>query len=335
MSDKPQAIIVGGGLVGLLTAYEFGRRGWATAVYESGEPVRQASWAGGGILSPLRPWLESEFVQTLTLESQRRVHALLDQFGAFDTVEYHRTGMKVLDPGQGTDAWVARYAQDAVMSEEGLLLPSIAQLRTPRFGRFAVDLCRAVNVAIRTARAVNEVITRPGGRLEVVWPSGQEQADIVCICAGAWSGQIALRDHQPGERVAIEPVRGQMIAYAPVRQVPDNIILSGGNYVIPRLDGRVLVGSTVEHVGHDTRTTRSARGSLQSAAESLLPSLKAEVVEHHWAGLRPKVEGLNDPIVGPSETVPGLWFNTGHYRNGVTLAAGSAMRLVNQVEAAG
>ena len=169
--------------------------------------------------------------------------------------------------------------------------------------------------------------------MEVAWSQGRTQADVVCICAGAWSSQIDIEGYPPVEHARVEPVRGQMIAYSPVKSPPARIELSGGTYLIPRKDRRVLVGSTLEHVGFDNATTEQAKNALRAAAETLAPTLKDGNIEHHWAGLRPKVVQSPDPVIGPSPSVPGLWFNTGHFRNGVTLAAGSAVRLASQVAA--
>ncbi len=151
-------------------------------------------------------------------------------------------------------------------------------------------------------------------------------ADHVVVAGGAWTARIlgAL-----GEPVPVEPVRGQMLLFRARPGLLKHILLYEGRYAIPRRDGRILMGSTMERVGFDKSTTRQALDELRKAAYSLLPALRESELERHWAGLRPgSPEGV--PVIGVHPQVAGLYINSGHFRNGVVTGPASA-RLLTQI----
>lgn len=326
MNEHRDAIVIGGGLLGLLTAYELAERHWSVRVFEAAAATaRQASWAGGGILSPLRPWNEPESVQALVQTSLQRTQALLQQHGALDTVQYRQCGMLVRDPERHAEDWARQLAVDWRRDHEGLFLPGVAQLRTPRYGRFAHRLAQAAGVQIQTHAKVQSIVQNHRGGVGVKIGASRLWADIVCVCAGAWSQQLL-----PASALRVEPVRGQMITIQADDCAPPSVIQSGSTYLVPRSDGLTLVGSTLEHTGFDAGTTPEAAETLLSAAQAMWPLLRGRPVVHHWAGLRPK-PSTGAPMIGPHPSMEGVWMNTGHYRNGVTLAAGSAQALASAV----
>jgi glycine oxidase len=149
--------------------------------------------------------------------------------------------------------------------------------------------------------------------------SGARDAAHVVIAAGAWSSQL---DGVPLPRGAITPVRGQMIeldaAALPVRHVVRHVVFGAGGYLVPRADGRVLVGSTEERVGFARGVTAAGLGTLCARAARLCPPLAALPVADHWSGLRPaSADAL--PYIGAT-SIGGLWLCSGHFRNGVLLA---------------
>jgi glycine oxidase len=120
----------------------------------------------------------------------------------------------------------------------------------------------------------------------------------------------------------VEPVRGQMILFRASPGLLTRVVLDQGRYIIPRRDGHILMGSTVEHVGYDKRTTESAREELVAAALKLVPGLADAEVVKHWSGLRPgSPDGV--PFIGPHPAIEGLFVNTGQYRNGVVMGLAS------------
>jgi glycine oxidase len=169
---------------------------------------------------------------------------------------------------------------------------------------------------------------RDGDRVTAVRTTdGEIAADWFVVASGAWTAQLL---ESTGLRLPIEPVRGQMILFRGPPGLVSRIVLYRDRYVIPRRDGRVLVGSTLEHVGFDKQTTDQALGELRQAALELIPDLASFPVEHHWAGLRPgSPDGV--PVIGRHPDISNLYVCAGHFRNGVVLGPASARLLSDQL----
>jgi glycine oxidase len=150
-------------------------------------------------------------------------------------------------------------------------------------------------------------------------------AGHVVVTSGAWSDGV-LASLNLG--LPVEPVRGQMIVFAAQAGLVSRIVLANQHYVIPRRDGHVLVGSTVEYVGFDKHTTDTALEELKYAGFNLIPRLADYEVTKHWAGLRPgSKHGI--PYIGEHPEIKGLFINAGHFRNGVVLGIASARLLAD------
>jgi glycine oxidase len=152
------------------------------------------------------------------------------------------------------------------------------------------------------------------------------EADAVVLAAGAWSGELAAT---LGLDIDVRPVRGQILLLRGPPGVLVPTVNNGDTYMVPRRDGRILVGSTMEDVGFAAHTTPDAIVRLRAQARALLPATEGMVGEMAWAGLRP---GTSDriPYIGPVPELPGLVLATGHFRNGILLAPVTA-RLVADV----
>ncbi|RMD70529.1 MAG: FAD-dependent oxidoreductase, partial [Gammaproteobacteria bacterium] len=151
----------------------------------------------------------------------------------------------------------------------------------------------------------------------------------VVVAAGAWSAGLLA---QVGLRLPVVPVKGQMVMFKARPGTVSRILLKGERYVIPRRDGRVVVGSTLERAGFDKGITREAREALVQGALSLLPALGRYPIERQWAGLRPGVEGRGGvPLIGAHPGLRGLYVITGHFRNGVVMAPASVGLLLDQI----
>ncbi len=342
----PDFIIIGGGLIGMLTARELASAGHAVTLLEQGATGRESSWAGGGIISPLYPWRYADSITELASWSQAHYAQLaqvLTRESGIDP-EYTRNGLLVLAPedasvatewGRGITQRVERLDTEAIATCEPTLeadidsaiwLPEVAQIRNPRLvkaTRGALD----GKVEILEQTPVTRLVTDKGRLVSVETTRGNLSADAVIVCAGAWSGKL-LQPFLPSPK--IEPVQGQMILF---RSKPDairRIVLHQDRYLIPRRDGRVLVGSTVEYRGFDKQVTDTARKSLARFARDRFPILRHAEIEHHWAGLRPSSpQGI--PYIGPIPDVKGLFINAGHFRNGVVLGPASARLLADLV----
>jgi glycine oxidase len=181
------------------------------------------------------------------------------------------------------------------------------------------------NVELREHCAVEGFIQREGRVLGVRSGAGDLFADQVVLTAGAWSGELLAT---LGLELPVAPVKGQMILFKCQDNFLPAMVLARTRYAIPRRDGHVLVGSTLEHAGFDKTPTDQALQSLRASAHELLPALKDAEPVAHWAGLRPgSPDGI--PFIGPVPSHLGLWLNCGHYRNGLVLAPASCQLLAD------
>jgi glycine oxidase len=338
-----KCVVVGGGLSGMLVAWELRAHGAAVTLLERGALGQEASWAGGGILSPLYPWRYPEPVTRLAFWAQAHyreaAEALLTDTGI--DPEWTRSGLLILDldeseqalgwgrahgvPLEVLDAGAVRAVEPALGGEPagGIWLPEIAQIRNPRLVKALRGMLKRLGVDLREQAEAQRLRVSDGVAVGVETGTGPVSGDAVVVAGGAWSaGLLGELPHTP----AVEPVRGQMILFRGRPELVRRIVLSGGHYVIPRRDGRILAGSTLEYVGFDKSTTPEARRTLWEAAVAIIPGLEALEVEHHWAGLRPgSPDGV--PYVGEHPAVKGLFVNAGHFRNGVVLGLAAARLL--------
>jgi len=342
---KPDFLLVGAGVVGLATALELADRGAKVLVLERGEVGGESSWAGGGILSLLLPWDYSGPVQQLADYSCSLYPAWIKRLRDMSGMdpEYLDSGLLVLPPYEHSHAvqwctkhqqpWQIRLGTEFGLARDtglGMWLASVSQVRNPRLVRTLLAAARACGVEVRERVSVLDWV-RSGRRIERVYTSdGTYRAGGVVLTAGAWSGRVPPVELLRGK---VYPVRGQMLLFKVKPRVLKTVIYRDGRYLIPRKDGHVLAGSTLERVGYDRSTTDVAQKALLAFASSLVPSLNADVLVRHWSGLRPGSKG-NLPFICRHPDYANLFVNTGHYRYGVTLAPGTARLLVQQIEEA-
>lgn len=339
-------IVVGGGVIGLMTARELVEAGAQVTLIERGETGRESSWAGGGIVSPLYPWRYPEAVTALSSWSQRVYPELTDILLHETSIDPELTlsGMLVLDPEEQPSAlaWAAQHGQPVEPIEGsrlheiepqlgpelsgGLLLPRIAQIRNPRLVK-AIRRSVEQRIALHENEEVLELLVEAGRVRGVRTQTGPIAADQVVICAGAWTTRLL---EQLGQPPRIEPIRGQMILFYGKPGQISHINLYRERYLIPRRDGRLLFGSTVEQSGFIKTTTAEAKEALYRAAFAMFPLLKRTPIQDHWAGLRPgSPSGI--PYIGAHPAVTGLYVNAGHFRNGLATAPASARLVVDLV----
>lgn len=333
--------------MGLLTARELADAGVGVTVVERGEPGREASWAGGGILSPLYPWQAPESVMALAHWGQERypqlAQALQDETGI--DAEWTQSGLLCLDTTQQAEAlaWAGRanvtlqvLTKLAVKMREpsvsdatdsALWLPEVAQIRNPRLLRALLQSLMQRRVRILKHCEVTGLRFEQSQMTGVESTHGRITGHHVIVAGGAWSGQLLAG---LGLQLEVTPVRGQMLLWRAKPGLVRRIIVQGEHYLIPRRDGCVLTGSTVEHADFDKSITPGGLSELKSAAISMVPALGYCQVEQHWAGLRPgSPEGV--PYIGAHPDIQGLYVNTGHFRNGLVLAPASARLMADIV----
>ena len=343
--SQPDVIIIGAGVIGCACAFELAAAGARVSVFDLRHIGQGASQASAGVLAPYIEGHESGPLRILGRRS-------LDLFDGFvervlsasgRTIQYGRGGTLeiALEPDHADNLrrsgealqqegiaahWVdAHDLRDveplaATGALGGLLIDMHGFVGVPEFtgalasaamrtgARFAQDT-RVVSIAPTADQADQKVV--------VTTANGPSVADYVILAAGSWAGQIRIDG--VAHPVAIRPVRGQLLHLAwPTSQPLRHVLWGTDCYIVPWLNGRVLVGATVEDAGFDERATAAGVHDLLEAGCTLVPHLWQATFDEVRVGLRPaSPDGL--PIVGRSEVVPGLIYATGHYRNGVLL----------------
>ncbi|MDP3813565.1 glycine oxidase ThiO [Pseudomonas sp.] len=337
-------LVVGGGAIGMLSAYLLAASGAQVCLLDQSQLGRESSWAGGGIVSPLYPWRYASAVTALAHWSQDFYPRLGEQLLAQTGVdpEVYVTGLYWLDLEDEAQAlaWAVRENRPLHRVEmaavhqavpaladgfsHAIQMADVANVRNPRLVKaLRAALLQMPNVTLHEQCTVTGFI-RDGERITGVQTAkGEMHADRVVLAAGAWSGELIKT---LGIKLPVVPVKGQMILYKCAEDFLPAMVLAKGRYAIPRRDGHILIGSTLEHAGFDKTPTEEALASLKASAVELLPALAAAEVVGHWAGLRPgSPEGI--PFIGPVPGHEGLWLNCGHYRNGLVLAPASCRLL--------
>jgi glycine oxidase len=326
-------IVVGGGIVGCMTALTLAQRGHQVTVVERNSIAAQtsgeASWAGAGLLFPLLPWFYKEEVNRLSLEGAAlypKVCQQLLQDTGIDP-EYIQSGMLIKPPYDGALAlnWCEKHHIPVEQQSENLLLPSVGQVRNPKILQalkqslilHGVKLMENTQLnPIAETSEINAWQTTTGEKLE---------ADKFVVTSGAWSFELLK---ETASTLNIKPMRGQILLY----QIPVNslshIIYQDGFYLVPRKDGYLLAGSTLEDVGFDTGVTDAVKHELQNKAEAIMPSLKHAPIVKHWSGLRPGTPD-NLPTIAAHPTIKNLYLNTGHFRYGLTMAPACAQMIAH------
>lgn len=338
-------LIVGGGINGLLVARELAHAGASVAVIDQGACGKEASWAGGGIISPLYPWRYDAPITALARWAQDfyplLVQQLIEETGI--DAQLNRTGLLMLDARDQQDALAWAHAVGSNMEvvdsnnvaamepklaagfHTGLWMRDVANVRNPRLIQALVaSLVQSPLVDVIEHAEVEDLLIKQnriqGVSVRRTGSSAVFSAGSTIICAGAWAGRILSKT---GLTVPIEPVKGQMLLYRLPAPIIGNIVLTAGRYVIPRQDGHLLVGSTLERTGFDKSVTKPANEDLTTAAAALIPELSGSSPIAQWAGLRPAApQGV--PFIGRIPEVENLYINAGQFRNGLVLAPASA-----------
>jgi len=322
--------IIGGGIIGCLTAIKLKESGFEVVVVDKHEIGKESSWAGAGILFPLMPWDYEKKVYDLCKSAsgfyKNFSKKLYDSTGI--DPEYNKTGMILIPPYEKGDVIKWANLQNLPFEEtfyrdsESIYFPSIAQIRSPRLMKSIKLFMEKMGIKIIENMELAEIQDKEG--IVKKWPNKNNSfivADYFVITSGAWTSNL-----KENYKSKIYPVRGQMIQYKVSKLKIRNILYSNDFYILQRKDGVIIAGSTIEEVGFDETVTIDKKEALMRKAETLIPDLADVQVENHWAGFRPGTKE-NIPFIQKDDDYENVFVNSGHFRYGLTMAPQSAEKL--------
>lgn len=344
--SRPSVIVIGAGVVGCTVAYELAKAGARVQVFDTRAPGQGATRASAGILAPFIEGHGSAALRELGTRSldlyDGFISRLREDLGVPGEGEspreipYERTGtlelamsdeeadrLRALSAslsGLGVESsWVEPSGFATVEphaspeAKGGLLIPTHGYVGVTALTLGAMEAARKLYARFKSETGAIRILTLPNRRIGVKTTHATWEADRVVLAAGSWSSNITV---EGADTVPVKPIRGQLLQLQSAPGTLNRVLWGPGGYLVPWVDGAVLVGSTVEDVGFDESHTEEAVTRLRDMAVSLVPSLANAPLIDVRTGLRPK--GPDDlPVLGPSRVIPGLIYATAHYRNGV------------------
>lgn len=351
-------LIVGGGVIGLSLAYELAGAGVQVRVVERGLPGREASWAGAGILPPAPSTpTEDPYEQLFQLSNQLHASwaAQLREETGIDNGLRRCGGIYVSrrpeDDAQMQEAaerWRRQGIACEILTADELarrepslnggaasaalrsarFLPDEMQVRNPRHLKALLAGCARRGVKVDAGVSVDDFEVRQNRIQRVYASSGAMAAGQICLAGGPWTTTLLAR---LGVQVAARPVRGQIALLNASPPLLRTIVNEGSRYLVPRPDGRILVGSTEEEAGFEKRTTAEGIAGLLQFALEIAPGLAGAQFEQCWAGLRPCAWDRL-PLLGQTPGCENAFVATAHFRSGLQLSTGTAAVLARLVQ---
>lgn len=340
--------IIGSGINGLMTAHWLVKTGATVTIFEKKRLAQESSWAGGGILLPLYPWRQNQAITELVKQSIKRYPTLnkeLFQQTGIDP-EWIASGMLITkNPDiQQAKSWCQNNnipcypgtteQLDPFQTEplNPLWLPSIAQARNPRLLKALIQDLKSQNVVFKENSSLQEVEINKNRVHSITTSVEKTSVNNLVLTTGAWTGKLwkALFASINTNPPVIFPVKGQMLLFDAKPDTLTHMILDDDRYLIPRRDGKILAGSTVENQGFNKKISADAKQQLSTFAINLFPALTDFPIIDHWAGIRPGTQ-LGIPYISKHPEIDNLSINAGHFRNGLAMAPASAQLLTDLI----
>jgi len=344
MKETAEVAIVGGGVIGLAIARALRRRGVRDVVLiERAQPGAAASWAAGGILGPQIEGDQDDAFFELARASRDSYHAFADSLREETGIDVELDPTGTLYLGFTSDdeeklrrrcQWQAQrgFRVEWLTGDEAravgpgvaetvrcsLRFPDDFQVENRKLVEALVAASERLGVRLIAGCEVARIAIGRGKVLGIETSLGFVAAATVVLAAGAWTSLIDLSGVGLSS-IRIEPVRGQMLCFQTSPQLFRHVLYTARGYLVPRRDGRVLAGSTLEHAGFDKSVTNEGAASIKSMAGEISPALEHLPLIDSWAGFRPRAAD-DLPVLGRRQGIEGLIYATGHYRNGILLA---------------
>ena len=342
--------IIGAGISGLMTALELVEQGCSVDIFDQAKAGQAASWAGGGILSPMYPWRYPLEVNQLSQYGKSLYQAWNEQLMPITGIDFqiHDTGMLIFDQ---EDFEIGQHYADLYQQpmqrckqlsrtqleqinphispkfQQAIYFPELSNIRNPRLLQSVIAYLKQ-HPAVRIFEncGIEKLIIQNKQIQGVQTTQQQFFADQTVICSGAWSQSW---EQQTQRHIPVQPVQGQMLLFKTPKNWLPTMCMNRVMYLIPRLDGHIVCGSSMAECGFDTKTDELTQHNILTACLEMVPELHQFPIVKRWAGLRPSSpQGI--PYIGAMPELKNLWVNFGHFRNGLCMGAGSA-RLLRQL----
>ena len=340
--------IIGCGISGLLTALELLDQGCSISLFDQQQAGKAASWAGGGILSPMYPWRYPQAVNDLAQHGKTLYQQWNEKLSPITGIDFeiHDTGLLIFD--QDDFEIGQQYAEhhNEPMQHCQLLNRENLEQANPRISQqFQQAMYFSEISNVRNPRLLKSIITylkqHPKVKLyENTWidhfeiknnkinsiqtTQGQRFiADQYVIATGSWSEHWS---NQLGLKIPVHPVQGQMLLFKTPEQWLPTMCMNKVMYLIPRQDGHIVCGSSMDDLGFDHRPNIDTQRKIYEASLEMVPELEQFPIVKSWAGLRPS-SPTGIPYIGRLAKLDNAWANFGHFRNGLCMGPASAQLL--------
>lgn len=340
--------IIGAGISGLMSALELLEENCTVTIFDQQLAGKAASWAGGGILSPMYPWRYHPAVNQLAQYAKplyQEWNAKLKSVSGID-FEIHETGMLIFDEDDfdvglqyahqhNEPLQHAKYLQQKQLKQvnplvnekyqHALYFPHLANVRNPRLLQSIIAyLKQHPQVKFEENCPIEKLNITNGTIKSITDQSGHTfSADQFIIATGAWSKHWA---EQLNVKIPVEPIHGQMVLFKTPNDWLPTMCMNQVMYLIPRADGHIVCGSSMRNIGFNTSTNNQIKQNILDACFNMIPKLEQFPIVQEWAGLRPSSpHGV--PYIGQFANIDNLWANFGHFRNGLCMGPASAKLL--------
>lgn len=340
--------IIGCGISGLLTALELLEHDCDITLFDQQHAGKGASWAGGGILSPMYPWRYPQAVNNLAKHSKYLYQSLHEKIAPITGIDFeiYETGLLIFDQDdfeQGLNyknqfddpmqhcVHLKNHQINSINSrisshfDEAIYFPHLSNIRNPRLLKSIIAYLKQHPKVQFYENTWIDHFDIDYEKLNYIEAQNGErfQADHYVIATGAWSEHWSK---QLNLQIPVHPVQGQMMLFKTPKDWLPTMCMNEVMYLIPRADGHIVCGSSMEHLGFEHRPNLQTQKNIYKACTTLVPQLTDFPIVKQWAGLRPS-SPTGIPYIGKMPKIDNLWGNFGHFRNGLCMGPASAQLL--------